>query len=65
MNTMIFKMSAELNAINIRPIGVYASLPYIMAEAVETVKMFGYDTWSANSCLGNALKAIVKKYAEA
>lgn len=65
MKAMINTMTNELKALNINPIGSYATLPAKMAEAVETVKMFGYAAWDADSCMGASLKAIVKKYAEA
>ena len=65
MKAIINTMTSELKAININPVGIYATLPAKMADAVETVKMFGYAVWDANSCMGASLKAIVKKYAEA
>ena len=65
MKAIINTMTNELKAININPVGSYATLPAKMADAVETVKMFGYAAWDANSCMGASLKAIVKKYAEA
>ena len=65
MNAMIATMSAELIARNINAVGSYETLPAKMAEAVETVKLFGYDVWEKNSCMSSALKEIVKKYADA
>jgi len=63
MNEMITKMTEELKSLNINPVGSYATLPRIMSEAVIDSKLFGFETWANNSCLGSALKAIVKKYA--
>jgi hypothetical protein len=65
MNAMIASMTAELKAMNIIAVGSYATLPAKMTEAVVTVKMFGYEAWEANTCMGAKLKDIVKKYAEA
>ena len=62
MNEMMTKITQELKSLNINPAGCYASLPKIMSEAVIDSKLFGFEAWSNNSCLGSALKEIVKKY---
>ena len=55
---------AELKAVNLyAESGIYQSLPQIIVDAVEDVRIFGMQYWLERTSAGNTVKAIVAKLA--
>ena len=55
---------AELKAVNFyAESGIYQSLPQIIVDAVEDVRIFGMQYWIERTSTGETVKAIVAKLA--
>jgi hypothetical protein len=45
----------------INPQGTYSGLVGLIKDAIEFVKVFGYENWEQTTSTGKAIKEIVKK----
>lgn len=57
------QIEADLKAAGINPAGIYASLPKMIVEAIDTVRQFGLTYWEQQTCAGETVKRIVLNYA--
>lgn len=59
------EIKSRLEAAGLRTTGVYFEMPQIVADAIETVKLFGFEKWEKETSLGKKARDIVKEMAGA
>lgn len=54
-------IKSEMHNAGIPSTGIYTTMPSIVLDAIETVKMFGFQYWNERTSVGIKVKELVKK----
>ena len=50
---------AKLAQVGISPVGIYATMPQIIEDAIDTIKTFGIEHWEKQTSTGPAVKKVI------